>query len=127
MGFWRYPGRRDWKPSEKWMAELLEAQRKGDMVGDSSRLDLGIAGEITVQSPIDSFPGHAAWLDWPWKLHRIHDMEGNIRWELYHLERDPMESEDLAEKERETAAKMKPELEAWQTSVVQSMNGLDYE
>ena len=108
------------------MAELLEAQKNGNMVGDSVRLRVEDS-QIRTQYPVDTLPGHAAWLDWPWKLHRIHDMEGNIRWELYHLERDPMESEDLAEKERETAAKMKPELEAWQTSVVQSMNGLDYE
>ncbi len=126
MGFWHYPAGGIRTPSAAWMAELLEAQKNGDMVGDSTRLRVEDS-QIRTQYPVDTLPGHAAWLDWPWKLHRIHDMEGNIRWELYHLERDPMESEDLAEKERETATKMKPELEAWQTSVVQSMNGLDYE
>ena len=126
MGFWHYPAGGIPTPSAAWMAELLEAQKNGNMVGDSTRLRVEDS-QIRTQYPTDTLPGHAAWLDWPWKLHRIHDKEGNIRWELYHLERDPMESEDLVEKERETATKMKPELEAWQTSVVQSMNGLDYE
>ena len=125
MGFWQYPVGGVPTPSAAWMAELLEAQKNGNMVGDSARLRLEDS-QIRTQYPVDTLPGHAAWLDWPWKLHRIQDKEGDIRWELYHLQRDPMESEDLADTERETATKMKPGLEAWQTSVVKSMNGLDY-
>ena len=125
MGFWSYPVGGIPTPSAAWMAELLEAQKNGNMVGDSSRLRLEDS-QVRTQYPMDTLPGHAAWLDWPWKLHRIQDKEGDIRWELYHLERDPMEREDLADKEREIVTKMKPGLEAWQTSVVRSMNGLDY-
>jgi arylsulfatase A-like enzyme len=126
MGFWQYPVGGIRTPSAEWMAELLEAQKNGDMIGDSARLRLEDS-QVGIQYPMDTLPGHAAWLDWPWKLHRIQDKEGDIRWELYQLERDPMEREDLAGMERETVTKMKPELEAWQTSVVRSMNGLDYD
>ena len=126
MGFWQYPVGGIRTPSAEWMAELLEAQINGDLVGDSTRLRLE-AGQVITPYPVDTLPGHAAWLDWPWKLHRIQDNGGEIRWELYNLERDPMEREDLADMAKEMVTKMKPELEAWQTSVVQSMNGLDYE
>jgi len=125
MGFWHYPGGGIRTPSAAWMAELLEAQENGDMVGDSARLRLEDS-QITQQYPMDSLPGHAAWLDWPWKLHRMEDKSGNVRWELYQLEMDPQEGKDLMEDEAAKAAQMKSELETWQRSVIRSLNGLDY-
>ena len=74
-----------------------------------------------------AWPGHAAWLDWPWKLHRIQDQEGDIRWELYQLEKDPLETNDLASGEPAKAGEMRSGLEAWQKSVIRSLYGLDYE
>lgn len=81
---------------------------------------------------VDDFPqfpeattkGHAAWNDWPWKLHRIN---GN-RFELYNLTADPMETTDLSNdpKHAQRLKRMKKELDAWMRSVVQSINGKDY-
>ncbi len=125
MGFWQYPspGRRT--PSAQWMAELLEAQKQGYLVTDSARLVLD-AGEITKQYPENSFPGHSAWLDWPWKLHRIQNNAGEINLELYHLENDSLEQNNLALSETEKVEALLPQLEKWQNSVVQSLNGKDY-
>ena len=125
MGFWHYPAGGVRTPSAIWMAELLEAQKKGNMTGDSTRLRLEDS-RITRQYLPDSLPGHAAWLDWPWKLHRIEDKQGAVRWELYQLEKDPMEQEDLMETESEMVSQMKSGLKNWQQSVVRSLNGLDY-
>jgi len=125
MGFWHYPGGGIRTPSVAWMAELLEAQKNGDMVGDSTRLRLEDS-RITRQYPLDSLPGHAAWLDWPWKLHRIEDNTGIVRWELYQLEMDPQEGKDMVEEEAAKVAQMKSGLESWQRSVIRSLNGLDY-
>ena len=125
MGFWHYPAPGIRTPSAKWMAELLEAQKHGDMVGDSSRLRLEDI-QIKTQYPLDTLKGHAAWLDWPWKLHRIQDKSGDIRWEFYRLDDDPQESEDLFNTEPERVSKMKTALEEWQRSVVRSLNGGDY-
>jgi arylsulfatase A-like enzyme len=126
IAFWQYPspGRRT--PSAQWMAELLEAQKQGKMVSDSSRLVLN-AAEITAQYAEDSFPGHAAWLDWPWKLHRIQNNTGEISLELYHLLNDSLEQKNLAGSETEKIGEMLPKLEDWQKSVMQSMNGKDYD
>ena len=108
------------------MRELLEAQKTGNMVGDSSRLRLQDC-LITRQYPLDSLPGHAAWLDWPWKLHRMEDQAGQVRWELYQLETDPQEAMDLVSMETERVERMKVGLEKWQRSVIRSLNGLDYQ
>ena len=125
MGFWDHPTGGISTPSKKWMASLHEAQQAGKRVDDPSRLRLD-AGKITKQYPEDSFPGHSAWLDWPWKLHRI-EKKGPIKFELYNLADDPQECNDCAAAQPERARAMKAQLEAWLRSVVRSLNGKDYQ
>jgi len=125
MGFWDYPIKGIRTPSLAWMTELLEAQKMGKEPDDSSHLRLD-AGAITKQYPEDSFPGHAAWLDWPWKLHCIQAETGTVTYELYNLTDDPEELSNLAGQRKERAALMKSALKEWQVSVVRSLNGKDY-
>ena len=105
------------------MGKLLEAQKNGKEVGEVSRLDLD-AAEIKQTLAEDRYPGHAAWLDWPWKLHRIN----GERFELYNLTEDPMETTDLSKDPDHTRRfkQMKKELDGWMRSVVRSLNGKDY-
>ena len=141
MGFWDYAAPGIKTPSAIWMAELLEAQQAGKAYHDESRLCRD-AGEITKTYPHDKFPGHSAWLDWPWKLHRIDvvkkqnkkkkgdnppaDQAAAITIELYDLADDPMETTDLAAQNPDRVKKMRAELERWLGSVVDSLNGDDY-
>jgi len=125
MGFWDHPTGGISTPSAKWMAELLAAQKAGDEVGDVSRLRLD-AGKIAKQYPEDTFPGHSAWTDWPWKLHRIQDKKANVKWELYNLADDPEEQNNLLAQQSDRVISMKSQLEAWLKSVVRSLNGKDY-
>ena len=125
MGFWDYPMGGISTPSKKWMASLLEAQKAGKEIDNVERLRLD-AGKITKTYPSDTLPGHAAWLDWPWKLHRI-ERKNKVKWELYNLADDAKEANDLIGKEAKRVAKMKTELAAWQRSVIDSLNGKDYE
>jgi arylsulfatase A-like enzyme len=125
MGFWQYPEGGRGVPSHRWMTELLEAQEQGQTISDSARLILD-AGEISKQYPEDSFPGHAAWLDWPWKLHRIQNGQGEPELELYNLKTDSLEQGNLLEAEPDLVQSMLPKLENWQQSVMQSLNGKDY-
>ena len=124
MGFWDYPIKGIRTPSKEFMTELLAAQKKGNEVSDRPRLRLE-AGKITKQYPQDSLPGHSAWLDWPWKLHRVETKKG-VKLELYNLAEDPEERKDLAGRKPERVKSMKAELEEWQKSVVRSLNGEDY-
>jgi len=125
MGFWDHPTRGIKTPSQEWMSELLEVQKAGKESSETFRLRLD-AGEITMQYSEDSFPGHAAWLDWPWKLHRIQGKKGKVKLELYNLAEDPAEQKDLVAQDTERVNSMKFQLEAWQVSVVRSLNGRDY-
>lgn len=124
MGFWNHPTGGVSTPSRVWMAELLEAQKKGQTYSKLERLRLD-AAEIAGDYPEDRFPGHSAWLDWPWKLHRIENQNG-VTFELYNLEVDPMESSNQLEGQTAKAGAMTRELEAWLASVARSLNGADY-
>ncbi len=85
------------------------------------------AGKIRVQMPAGQFPGHAAWLDGSWKLHRIEDRKtATVRWELYDLSTDPKEGHSLLAEQPERTARMRQDLEAWLSSVVRSLEGGDY-
>ena len=125
MGFWDHPTGGIRTPSLEWMTELLEEQKAGKQSTETFRLHLD-AGKITKQYPLDSFPGHAAWLDWPWKLHRIQSEKDNVKFELYNLADDPAEQKDLANRDTDRVNSMKSQLEIWLTSVVHSLNGRDY-
>jgi len=125
IGFWDYPARGVRTPSKEFMSELLAAQKAGNEAGDESRLRPD-AGKITRQYPEDTFPGHSAWLDWPWKLHRI-EAEKGLELALYNLAADSQEQNNMAAKYPERAESMRAELEQWQKSVIRSLNGEDYQ
>ena len=80
-------------------------------------------------------PGHAALLDWPYKLHTDavegRDKKGKQGGEalpplLYDVSKDPKETTDLAAQQPERVAKMTAALEAWKASVEKSLAGADY-
>jgi arylsulfatase A-like enzyme len=125
MGFWDYPIGGISTPSAKWMAELLAAQQAG---GD---LEPDPSSQAAAKLPdppyaADEFPGHAAWIDGDWKLHRRTNKQGAVTWELYNLADDPAETTDLAQSEDQRMRRMRVDLENWLKSVVGSLNGDDY-
>jgi arylsulfatase A-like enzyme len=124
IGFWDYPGGGVSTPSDKWMKELLASQRMGKEPADPGQL-FASADQI-VALPEGPFTGHAAWLDGDWKLHRIEDKKGKVKWELYDLVADPKESKDQSAADPKRTAKMRAELETWLKSVKASHNGADY-
>lgn len=126
IGFWDYPVQGISTPSDAMMAEVLQAQSEGHEPDDPAKLRLD-AGEIREHYAEDRFPGHSAWLKWPWKLHRIESEEGEIRLELYDLHADPLEEVDRARDMPTRARSMRRSMESWLASVVHSLNGGDYE
>ena len=126
LGFWYYPVAGISTPSAKWMKELLDTQKEGQDLHPhpSSRK----AAELPdPKYPLDSFPGHAAWISGNWKLHRIQEKgKEEVSWELYDLDQDPIESHDLLAGKASLASRLQLELEGWLQSVTLSMNGEDY-
>lgn len=91
MGFWDYPIRGIGTPSAKWMGDLLKAQQAG---GD---LEPHESSQQAAELPKpryseSSFPGHSAWIDGDWKLHRIEDKKSSVSWQLYNLRDDAAEA-----------------------------------
>lgn len=123
MGFWHrlQDGQSTW--SDRILKAIMAKQEAGAPLPHAS---------LRMRKDVDEFPqfpeatatGHAAWNDWPWKLHRINGK----RFELYKLTDDPLETADLSRdpKHRERFERMKKELEAWMRSVIRSLNGDDY-
>ena len=124
IGFWKYPYPGRLTYADRMMIALLKAQQAGHKFDPEGRLDLD-AAEIKETFPEDYFPGHAAWLEFPWKLHRIVN-EGQEKLELYHLLADPYEASNLATSHTKRVSRMLTDLESWQISVMRSLNGKDY-
>lgn len=127
MGFWHgfQGGQSTW--SDRILKAIMEKQQAGAPTPhDPPRMKKDI--DDYPQFPLDTVTGHAAWTDWPWKLHRIAG-KGPLKFELYNLVEDPMEERDLAEAPDQHARleSMKNELRKWSESVINSINGGDYE
>ncbi len=123
MGFWHEFAVGQNTASDKLIQTLMLAQQAGEPNPLPERL-LKNVNEFP-DFPEGHSPGHAAWNQWPWKLHRIQQKD-SVTLELYNLVDDPMETTDLSESEADRVLKMQKELEAWQVSVVQSLKGKDY-
>jgi len=124
MGFWHghTSGQSTW--SDRIIRKLMEAQQAGRPNPYPDRL-LKNVREFP-EFGADGLRGHAAWNDWPWKLHRIQKGDAEPAFELYNLADDPMEKNDLAEEHPERLAAMRAALERWQHSVLDSWAGKDY-
>lgn len=123
IGFWHkfQSGEATW--SDKILKQIHEAQQKNIEPAFPYRLKKNI--DTYPAHPLSVFEGHAAWLDWPYKLHRIKTKDED-KYELYHLVNDQMETQNLLEKYPEKVKHLKVALKNWQESVIHSFNGKDY-
>ncbi len=123
IGFWYVGGRGVSTWSDKILIELYKRQEAGAPKPLMPERMTGGVHEMP-QWKEGHAAGHAAWLVWPWKLHRI---KGET-YELYNLADDPEEAKDLSKdpahaKQLET---MKTGLDRWMQSVTDSYNGKNY-
>lgn len=129
LGFWEAPVPGFRTPSDELVSFIAQQQQANRPVPDDHPAQgLPPAAEAW-DAPEGSYPGHAAWLDGTWKLHRIEnddDPPGQARWELYDLAGDEAETTDLRREEPQRLTKMQRELEAWLESVTASLHGADY-
>jgi len=128
IGFWHQFTRGQGTFSDKIIKKLMEAQQAGGPTPFPHRL-LKNVNEFPEHKPFDNihYNGHAALLDWPYKIHVIADKKTKqVTYELYNLENDPMEKVNLIKSEEKVFKKMKLDLTKWQHSVIQSLDGKDY-
>lgn len=125
LGFWAYPGEGQPVRSDELVQQMAEEQKAGREVPaeESPPFRTGLLDKSYSQ---EDRPGHAAWIDGVYKLHRIPDDSGNFRYALFDLSRDPAEENDLISQFPDRARAMQEELEEWQRSVIDSLNGVDY-
>jgi len=124
MGFWHLfqKGQSTW--SDRIQKAIMEKQQaKASLPHNLHRIRKDV--DEFPQFSEDTTTGHAAWSDWPWKLHRIN----GTRFELYNLADDPMEKVDRSGEpaQQQRLQKMKKELNGWMRSVIRSINGKDYD
>jgi arylsulfatase A-like enzyme len=126
LGFWVYPVGGISTPSTRILQQML-ARQQGEASPEKNGPTFPEPDKITKQYPEDVLPGPAAWIDGDYKLHRRADKSGEATYSLHDLVKDPREQTDRSAGEPERLKKMKAGLEAWQKSVIRSLNGKDYQ
>ena len=125
IGFWhKFTGGQS-TYSDRFIKILMLAQQAGKPNPLPNRL-LKNVNEFPEYGPDSHQAGHAALLDWPYKIHAIYSGK-KTRWELYDLARDPMETTPLNDSQTKRLAAMQKQLTAWQKSVLKSHSGQDYQ
>ena len=125
LAFWHHfaGGNSTW--NDRIIKQLMEAQQAGKETPLPARL-LKNVNHFPTYSDGAHKKGHAALLDWPHKIHAIYE-NNKTTWELYDLDKDPMESKDLSPTfAPEKLESLKEKLTTWQKSVLRSHEGKDY-
>ncbi len=115
LGFWQTPISGQLVHSDRILAESAERLAAGQQVEDPAAQ--GYPQFESWVPPAGSYPGHAAWIDGAWKLHRLEDENGEVHFELYDLASDPTESHDRRSDEPQRLETMRTELEVWLESI----------
>jgi len=125
LGFWVYPSRGIPRRSRNMLAKL-QAVQQGEAAANTIQCPYSDPGTIRKKYPHEELPGHAALVDGDWKLHRMPKKSDDADYALFDLSADPAETNDLSGQQTERLEQLKRQLDAWQRSVVRSLNGEDY-
>ena len=125
LGFWVHPTPGIRTPSQEILS-ALKLEQEGETLQESQQKVETVAKS---NYPEDRFPGRAAWMTGEWKLLKIpvRKNRDKFTYQLYHIDTDPAEERDVASWNTERVDTMRAALEAWQKSVVRSLNGRDYD
>jgi arylsulfatase A-like enzyme len=119
LGFWVYPAAGRPVRSQQLLQQLAREQS-----GEAPATEPEMFAPVPYPAS-DQFPGHAAWIDGSYKLHKIPNQEQGFLFQLFDLAHDMEEKNDLAETNPQRVTMMRGQLESWQRSVIQSWKGAD--
>lgn len=120
LGFWHYQGAEAQGMASDEIVRELKAVLEA---GGEGEVNEGILhGPDQPWEEFDDHPGHAAWMDNDWKLHRLPDHE----FLLYNLADDPGERNNVIDEHPDRVEQMKRQLRDWEDSVIHSIRGGDY-
>ncbi len=117
IGFWEYPHKGEQK-NKPWM----DAERLKGTTPTATRDSIQFLNFHHPNPLTKDFPGPAAWMDNRYKL-----VTDGKKAELFDIVADPLEARDLAAEKPQIVAKMKAQLDDWQSSVERSLAGQDYQ
>jgi arylsulfatase A len=123
IGFWVYEPAGGKKSNSKELMLQQQAEERGELPRTPAP-DLDAARIEPV--PEDRFDGPAAWIEGRWKAVVRGAAEGGPRAELFDLEADAAEGQDLADREPARLDALLEKLRRWRRSVIDSCNGSDY-
>lgn len=116
VGFWKYPHKTQQK-NRPWM----DPDRLKGTTPTANRDSIQFLNFHHPMPLTENFPGQAAWMDNQYKL-----VTDGKKTELFNIVADPLEKNNLAGEKSKITARMKTQLEAWQSSVEKSLAGQDY-
>lgn len=122
LGFWNYSEIKGQGMASDQILQEYQKMLNGNMSEESLNEGLLNSPDKNYKG-LDQYPysGSFAWIDNEWKLH-----QNGETFELYHLENDPKEENNLASQFPQRINSMKKALRQWQASVVKSIRGEDY-
>jgi arylsulfatase A-like enzyme len=125
--FWQYDaGNIDRSKAEPWIDPKLQKGTTPLVKKQAGRATRDFTNYRHPQILDTDTAGPRAVIDGRFKL-VIHDKANETKKELFDLVADPAEKTNLIERESKTAEKLWTQLERWQSSVLNSLTGADYE
>lgn len=125
MSFWIYTSKGVRTPSAEWLQKLMNEQSGTAPVTEAPPLSPTALVEKKYQ--YGNLGGHSAIIDDDWKLHAIPDKQGQLRYELYNIVADEAEKINVAESNGAIVKQLSRLLTDWRHSVIDSLNGSDYD
>jgi arylsulfatase A-like enzyme len=122
LGFWNYPEIKGQGMKSDQIVQEYQKVLEGEM--SEELLNEGLLNSPDQEyTGLDQYPysGSFAWIENEWKLHQREET-----FELYNLEKDTKEENNLADEFPQRVKSMGKALRQWQDSVVKSIRGEDY-
>lgn len=120
IGFWKYDARHE-AQNGRW----LDADLMRGTTPTTVQPNINFTNFKHPVARTNNFGGDSVWMENRYKLVSQYNTSGEVA-ELYDLQNDPHENNDLSAQQPAIVQRMKEQLHEWQQSVERSLSGADY-